>query len=293
MIDVEVARTFLKVAETGSFQLAAQHLNVTQSTVSARIRTLEDRLGRKVLDRTRVGASLNPYGRAFEKYAQDIVTAWEEGKRVAALGPGPFEIFRIGGEDNLWTRLLSPWLIELRAQFPQTDIKARAASAEVLTRDLLNGELDLAVVHQAPAENGLVVEHLLDDELIPVTTDPEGRFTDRYVDVRWGSEGPPIDLPSSLTSIDLGLASVNFLMSSQSAGYVPRRLVNPYLAAGYLYPVKQVPGFLRPVYALRQQGEVGEALEKGLAMLRTTTASSSADKLKDLADAFRLKLGEA
>ena len=45
MIDVDTALTFLKVAETNSFQLAAKHLNVTQSTVSARIRVLEERLG--------------------------------------------------------------------------------------------------------------------------------------------------------------------------------------------------------------------------------------------------------
>ena len=39
MIDIEVARTFLAVIETGTFQGAADKVNVTQSTVSARIRT--------------------------------------------------------------------------------------------------------------------------------------------------------------------------------------------------------------------------------------------------------------
>ncbi len=39
-------KTFLKVAATRNFNRAAANLNVTQSTVSARIRTLEDRLGR-------------------------------------------------------------------------------------------------------------------------------------------------------------------------------------------------------------------------------------------------------
>ena len=45
-MDVNLARTFLIVAETGSFVDAARKLNITQSTVSARIKGLEDLLGR-------------------------------------------------------------------------------------------------------------------------------------------------------------------------------------------------------------------------------------------------------
>ena len=45
-MDINLARTFLMVAETGSFIDAARKMNVTQSTVSARIKSLEDLLGR-------------------------------------------------------------------------------------------------------------------------------------------------------------------------------------------------------------------------------------------------------
>ena len=44
-MDVNLARTFLIVAETGSFVDAARKLNITQSTVSARIKGLEELLG--------------------------------------------------------------------------------------------------------------------------------------------------------------------------------------------------------------------------------------------------------
>ena len=57
-MNIEHARTFLAVADTGSFVSAAERLHVTQSTVSARIRALEDLLGRPLFTRNKAGAVL-------------------------------------------------------------------------------------------------------------------------------------------------------------------------------------------------------------------------------------------
>jgi DNA-binding transcriptional LysR family regulator len=48
-MDTELARTFLEIVSTGSFIRATERLNVGQTTVSARIRTLEQQLGRAAL----------------------------------------------------------------------------------------------------------------------------------------------------------------------------------------------------------------------------------------------------
>ena len=62
-MDITIIRTFLAVVETGSFVSAAAHVHVTQSTVSMRIRALEDQLGVKVFARNKNGASLTKTGR--------------------------------------------------------------------------------------------------------------------------------------------------------------------------------------------------------------------------------------
>ena len=54
-MDINVARTFLEVVKTGSFVGAASNLNLTQTAVSARIRALEDQLGRPVFVRNKAG----------------------------------------------------------------------------------------------------------------------------------------------------------------------------------------------------------------------------------------------
>ena len=57
-MDIALARTFLMIAETGSFIEAARRMNVTQSTVSSRVRNLEMMLGRQLFERSKVGAQI-------------------------------------------------------------------------------------------------------------------------------------------------------------------------------------------------------------------------------------------
>lgn len=68
-MDTELARTFIEIVSTGSFIRAAERLNVSQTTVSARIRTLEDRLGRQLFVRNKGGATLTTAGEQFLRQA--------------------------------------------------------------------------------------------------------------------------------------------------------------------------------------------------------------------------------
>jgi hypothetical protein len=61
-MNIEHMRTFLEVAATANFNRAAERLNVSQSTVSARIRALEQQLDRRLLVRARSGAELTAAG---------------------------------------------------------------------------------------------------------------------------------------------------------------------------------------------------------------------------------------
>src|SRR6185369_15921035 len=63
---IETLKTFCDLAETGSLSAAARLNRVTQSAVSQQLRALEQRYGRKLVDRApRVGARPTEAGRAF------------------------------------------------------------------------------------------------------------------------------------------------------------------------------------------------------------------------------------
>src|SRR5262245_66354900 len=84
-MDIALARTFLMVAETGSFIDAARKMNVTQSTVSARIKVLEEQFGRSLFERSRNGATLTAAGEQFKKHALALVRIWQHAKIEVGL----------------------------------------------------------------------------------------------------------------------------------------------------------------------------------------------------------------
>ena len=56
-MDITLAQTFLEIVATGSFMRAAERLHVTATAVSARVRKLEDSLGRKLFVRNKAGSN--------------------------------------------------------------------------------------------------------------------------------------------------------------------------------------------------------------------------------------------
>ncbi|NBC20639.1 MAG: LysR family transcriptional regulator [Alphaproteobacteria bacterium] len=274
MIDVEVARTFLAVIEAGTFLEASKKVNVTQSTVSMRIRTLEERLGRTVFERSRTGASLTPAGIHFERYARAIVRAWEQGRHQAGVTEQYDELLVIGGQYSLWNQLLTQWLISLREELPRLAFRAEVGTPLALGQRLTEGLIDIAVMHQPRLSIDIEVEHLMDDELILVTTDPNGGFEDRYAYVDWGPSFQELHaqkMPEQLavrTTVALGFFGAPFLITANMAGYMPRRVVNPHIDEGYLFEVSQAPSFPYPLYVAYQSDTPSQAYDQALDLLR-------------------------
>jgi DNA-binding transcriptional LysR family regulator len=97
-LDITLARTFLEIVAAGSFLRASERLHVTQTAVSARVRTLEELLARKLFVRNKSGASLTPAGEQFVRYAATIVQVWERARHQVAVPPGRRAVLAIGCE---------------------------------------------------------------------------------------------------------------------------------------------------------------------------------------------------
>ena len=100
-MDINQARTFLEVASCGSFIMAAERMHVTQTAVSARIRTLEQQLGRQLFVRNKAGARLTSAGERFMRHAATMVQVWERARHQVALPPGRDDAVSIGCELSL------------------------------------------------------------------------------------------------------------------------------------------------------------------------------------------------
>src|SRR5690554_6535380 len=97
-MDINLARTFLEIVMSGSFLRAAERLHVTQTAVSARVRALEDHLGRKLFVRNRSGASLTAAGVQFLRHAQTLVQVWERARHDVAIPADRRAVATVGCE---------------------------------------------------------------------------------------------------------------------------------------------------------------------------------------------------
>ena len=165
-MDISLARTFLEVAASGSFIAAAERLHVTQTAVSARIRTLEHHLGRSLFVRNKAGARLTPAGERFKRHAATLVQIWERARQQVALPPGREDGVSLGGELSLWYPLLADWLIWMHSECPELAVRAEVDSPARLLDRLQEGSLDVAVLYNPLQRSDLVCELLMEEKLI-------------------------------------------------------------------------------------------------------------------------------
>ena len=81
-------RTFLTIVETGSLIRASERLNVTQSTVTARLKSLEEEVGQSLITRNKSGAVMTAAGVRLHRYADTIANLWQQARQETALPDG-------------------------------------------------------------------------------------------------------------------------------------------------------------------------------------------------------------
>jgi hypothetical protein len=103
-MQIELLDTFLDLVKTRSFHRSAEHLGVTQSTVSARLQALESAVGSRLFTRSRAGTELTTEGLKFESHARGLRHAWTEAQR-SVTGAGTMAVnLRIGIQHDLADR---------------------------------------------------------------------------------------------------------------------------------------------------------------------------------------------
>ena len=273
-MDIGLARTFLQVVATGSFVSAADRLNLTQTAVSARIRTLEEQIGRRLFVRNRAGARLTPAGERFRHHATTLVQVWERARQQVALPPGRANLVSIGGEFSLWNPLFADWLLWMRRECPDIAVRAEVDTASRLLDRGQDGSLDVAVLYNPPPRPELVLELITEEKLILVTTDEDGRLRpEDYVYVDWGlhysasHETAFPELANAAVSISLGPLALSYVLAVGGAGYFRSAIARPYLESRQLHRVDRAPEFsysIHAVYSARSAADVIDRVRNGL-----------------------------
>ena len=143
--DPTLLRTFVAVAETGSFTRAAQRQHLTQSAVSHQIRRLEEQVGRRLLSRTTRSLTVTEDGEELLRHAQRILLSFDTLAR--RVHPSPLSgTVRFGAPENFMGDRLPRLLFRFARDFPAVRLDASISANLDLPTLIRTGDLDVAVV---------------------------------------------------------------------------------------------------------------------------------------------------
>ncbi len=148
-LEIDLLRTFVTVAETGSFTRSATLLNRTQPAISLQIRRLEHQFGTPLLDRagksvtlTTDGASLLPQARKMLRLNDEIVTTLGEGELEGEV--------RFGAPEDIATMHLPGILGAFAKSHPRIRLAVTCDYTANLLDQMSRGMLDLALIKREP-----------------------------------------------------------------------------------------------------------------------------------------------
>lgn len=259
-MDIDALRTFIEVNRCRHFGQAARNLYISQSTVSARIKLLEDRVGVPLFTRQRNNIQLTAAGERLLRYAETIVTTWVRARQEIGVEQEDMIPFVVGAMPSLWDSVLGDWITYFTRSMPDVVINAEVHGPEVLSRRVQEGTMDLGFVFDNP--------QLMDFECKKITTVPlvmvssendlstERAFAENYILVEWGTSFALAharhypDIPSPKLRIMIGRIALDYIVANGGTAYIAEPMVSQILEAGHLFLVKDAPVIKRSVFAI-------------------------------------------
>jgi DNA-binding transcriptional LysR family regulator len=283
-MDTELARTFLAVAASGNFVSAANRLFVTQSTVSARIHTLETTLGARLFQRGRNGAELTPAGKRFLRHAKHLVRTVEQARHDVGLPQGYSDVLTLSGRIALWEGFLPHWVDWMREAAPEVSLRLEIGFEPDIMQGLIEATVDVGVMYTPTERTGLVVEALFDETLVLVASDRKRDWPDPgYIHIDWGPEFHAefsehyADVPPPAIVANIGWLGVQQLLTYGGSGYFPMRLVRHLIEERRLWRVKNGPSFKLPAWMVYPRDNDNATLKQALAGLRELARAEQAE----------------
>ena len=164
---IETLKVFCDLAESGSFSLAASKNFITQSAVSQQIRSLEERYGRELIERSKGHARLTQAGEVLYEAGKEIVHRYREiENNLQSLARSVAGTVRVGTVYSVGLYELSAPLKKYLRTFPDVTVHLEYTRANKIYEDVSRGEIDLGIVAYPNKRPQLLVTPFREDRLV-------------------------------------------------------------------------------------------------------------------------------
>jgi DNA-binding transcriptional LysR family regulator len=192
-MDTRQLASFCAVVEHQSFSLAAEQLGVTQPAVSLQIRSLEKRLGRRLLDRSGRRVEPTEAGLRLYRSAQRMLALEEQlVEDVADASDGELAgRLEIGASTGPGGSVVPLLLCEFQRANPSVRVSLTVADTQTIVDQVAGRELAAGIVGAARRHRGVTFEPLFRDEVV-LACPPGHPFAGRTITLDELQAEPPV-----------------------------------------------------------------------------------------------------
>jgi LysR family transcriptional regulator, low CO2-responsive transcriptional regulator len=271
-ITVTQLTAFLATVRGGSVTAAAEELVVTQPSVSSALAALGRELGCELFERAGRGIRLTEAGNAFKPFAADVVGLLEEGRQTAReAAEVAARRLRIAAVTTAAESFVPPLMREFGLRHPEIELTLDVGNRAYVFERVSSHLADVAISGKPPADERLVAESLLENDIACITSpdDPVAAAgavaADTLADRAWLLREPGSGTRAlgeqfleerGLHPKTLTLGSNGAIKQAARAGLgvslLSRAAVEPELAAGWLGEITLTDGpEPRPWFVMR------------------------------------------
>jgi DNA-binding transcriptional LysR family regulator len=255
-VNLTILKTFISIEETGSLVRASEQLNVTQSTVTARLKQLEEELGQTLVMRHKSGVVLTAAGHKLLKYARVMTGLWLQARQETSLPDDVDSLCNMGCHMDLWPDFGRLVFDEIFRERKSTALSIWPGDAAELDRWFGEGLVDAALTAHPVAHDNQTIHLLHEEQLVLYSTQPDGpiAFDPGYVFVDYGDdfrrEHAAAYAMADTSRVTFGCAvwAADHLALRDGSAYLPERLAAPLVERGRLHALSLAPVFSRNVY---------------------------------------------
>ncbi|WP_212524085.1 LysR family transcriptional regulator [Actibacterium sp. MT2.3-13A] len=164
--ELRALRYFLCVAEEKNMTRASKRLRIAQPALSRQIARLEAELGVPVFHRTARGMEVTEAGEILQRRAYAIMAQVAQAHHdVTAHADRPRGVVVVGMPPTPGEFIAPPLLARMKSQYPEIELRFIEGFSRELETRLARGEIGLAVMHDAPVQDDIVISELLVEHL--------------------------------------------------------------------------------------------------------------------------------
>jgi DNA-binding transcriptional LysR family regulator len=252
-MEFDQLEAFIAVARTMNFTKAAEQLNIVQSSVTARIKTLEDNIGKRLFDRGTRHVKLTPAGEALLPFAEKTLDIISEGMFAVKSQTLFDERLSVGGLNSIWNSSIYKQMLLFKMENPKVALHLVTGHSNEINQKIQEELLDVGFVYIPPRANGFEVIPIKEETISlfasPILAQQRKEVSKNellslpFVHYNWGSpfnewyetEFAPHGIAQ--LRVDHFDLAMKIILELQGIGFILNGLVQDFVNEGQLVPI--------------------------------------------------------